>query len=277
MEVTGPAEALLASVADIEAHSSFNGAGVRLIPYWLACLLGLALLGPRDRASFGRLPVWSTLFKVAAMAGALEARVLSSSHFDARRGYELSTLVAALARARPKAFADDPEPFLVVPSDATLVRTARELAGETHAQTDLRIAAGGDDALGRPVCAPAACEQLLLVPHGLDAELGTFAVLAWLEPVLYPRFTREARVSTTSGFRFLMRAVARRAFDAFLDTNGLPDVDFMDDADVMTQVVDTIRSRLPPSALRVVPSSPASARITFMRLFERLRSLSPFW
>ena len=196
--VTGNLCVLLNACSEARAHAEVAADGVAWIPYWLALLLALQLVGPEAICDWKR-PLWAWLFDPAVLGRSLSV-VISSQLFDAERTYTLAALVAALRVARDELLktldaADSTRDAFLIAFDSMLP-AGRQRPTESFDGADARLVAEGDVSAGAAMPAVAMGFRF---DHFVDAT-GTFRPLALLECVLFPRFSLRERSSPTAVF-----------------------------------------------------------------------------
>ena len=97
----GATASLLTLCAELDRLATSGSDGVRTLPYWTVCLIGLPLVGPcQDEVSTEwAVELWSRFIDPSKLGAPVEL-VLASSHFDRARAYSLAGLLSALRAAR---------------------------------------------------------------------------------------------------------------------------------------------------------------------------------
>ena len=264
--VSGNLCVLLNSCEEARTHAEVAADGTAWIPYWLALLLSLQLVGPEAAAEWKR-PLWAWIFDPAVLGRPLSL-VISSQHFDADRNYTLAALVAALRVARDefvKSLNDaDPMCEAFKLSFADMLHAGIMGPVESFEQADVRLARDGEACADSVMPIVARGFQF---DHWVDAA-GTFRPLAFVETVLFPRFTLRERSMPSAGFRVAVTALARSAFEQFVDEAGVPNVDWLQDEEAASEMARAFKARMPPILLSVAPPSGVLARVLLFKLME---------
>ena len=92
---------------------------------------------------------------------------------------------------------------------------------------------------------------------------GTFMRGAVLEPLLFPRFTVEERMSANGGCAAITKLLCRVAFQDFAsDTPDVYDIDWMGDVEAVSLTIAALDANLPPVQILHVGESPGACRVT---------------
>jgi hypothetical protein len=260
VSLTGPLAQLFALCPELKTKSKEDDSGSRRLPYWLVIWLAAPLhrIGDEAQEEVSQFRLWEWLLDPESLSEGTAA-ALAAESFDKGRKYKLSALRCALVRSRDLLIKSDSGAAALFDLDASaFFRASRTREGEEDDTAVARVESGDVDEEHKEVKPTVFIDAL--IGHALPSS-GDLHPFAFLEIVLFPRFTLAQRLERFNGFAYLLFQAGQSAFAGMnVDWDDPAELGWMSDGEICETLLAHVAARMPAVAISPPPASVADAR-----------------